>query len=172
MIDMHIPFLYLLFATLLVFHDHFMLQRPKLFGKVNIIVMRIFEAENRAPHRIQLACAVCADFIEIGKVIDQSTVLEDRNKELTDGNIGVDLPFPSEIGVKQLDRLGIIDHLVVKADQIRLRLGGLVVINTVYLLEVRRGDLLNVLGELDARLNDTVFILDRTDLVNTAEYGV
>ena len=76
MIGMHIPFLYLFFATLLIFHDHFVLQCPKLFGKVNIIVMRILEAENRAPHRVQLTCAVCADLIKIGKIIDQIPILE------------------------------------------------------------------------------------------------
>ncbi len=50
------------------------------------------------------------------------------------------------------------------------RLAGLVVEQAVDLLEVRRGDLLDILGDLDLRNDLAVFVLNGSKLVNAAEY--
>ena len=53
-----------------------------------------------------------------------------------------------------------IDDLVMNGQNVAQRLAGLVVEQTVDLLEVRRGDLLNIFGDLDLRNDLAVLVFN------------
>lgn len=59
-----------------------------------------------------------------------------------------------------------IDDLVMNGQNVAQRLAGLVVEQTVDLLEVRRGDLLNIFGDLDLRNDLAVLVFNGCKLVN------
>ena len=63
-----------------------------------------------------------------------------------------------------------IDDLVMNGQNVAQRLAGLVVEQTVDLLEVRRGDLLNIFGDLDLRNDLAVLVFNGCKFVNAAEY--
>ena len=113
-----------------------------------------------------------ADLLQLGELIDENALFVDRHEQLTQGEVLVGLALPGKVGVKQLQRLGIVHRFVVQTDQVGLGLCGFVVVNAVDLLEVRGGDLLHVFGKLDAGDDLALFVLDGADLVHAAEDGV
>ena len=67
--------------------------------------------------------------------------------------------------------LGIVDNLVINAELVGESLAALVVVVAVDLLEMRVCDLGGILADLDFRFDISLGVLDRDELVNSAENG-
>ena len=136
---------------------HIVLERPELLGKVNVVVVRIAEAANLVPHTLDLLGTVLTDLGKRGERVDLLAVFKHLNEQLGCRIILKRLALPGRYGVKDLERLCIVDRLIVKADQVSLSLAGLATAESVDLLEVRCGDLAHVLADL--YLGDDISLL-------------
>ena len=72
--------------------------------------------------------------------------------------------------VAYLERLGVVNYLVVRADVVRFGHAALLVEEAVYFLEAGVRDLADVLAELDLRDDLAVLFFDGTQLVHAAEH--
>ena len=146
------------------------LAAPQLFGEIHEVGLRILETLDLIPQSINLTDAVLADVLNIRAVVNALAVLEQLYVQRTNRIIGNNTLLPGVDRMEQHIRQGSIDLLVVYGEHVAKCLAGLVVEQAVYLLEVRRGDLLDVLGNLDLRDDLAVFVLNGSQLIYAAEY--
>ena len=103
------------------------LDIPELLGKVNVIVVRILESEYLLPHTADLSYAARLDLVERGKIVYELTVFKHFDQKLLCGVICEGLALPGAVGIEELDRLAVVNRLVVKADEVSLGLTGILV---------------------------------------------
>lgn len=133
--------------------------------------MRIGESSRLLPEGILLGEAARADIHDRLGLVQALTSLKDRDQHLTECELaGMELGLlPGLRGIEQCDRLILGVDLILKADQIRLDLAGLLLIDAVDLLVAGVRDLLRVLGELDLGLEGAIVSPDCGELVDAAE---
>lgn len=146
------------------------LTAPQLFGEIHEVGLRILETLDLIPQGIDLTDAVLADVLNIRAVVNALAVLEQLYAQRTNRIIGNDTLLPGVDRMEQYIRQRSVDLLIVHGEHVAERLAGLVVEQAVHLLEVRCGDLLDVLGNLDLRDDLAVFVLNGSQLVYAAEY--
>ena len=127
-----------LFRVFLRF-DHAILHVPKLFRKVNVIVMGVIKALNLFPNALLGSVAMRADLLNARQIIHLLTVLEDRHKQLFRLEVFKRLALPRVFGIKNFKRLRVVHRFVPHANQIRLCLASVFAKQTIDLFEVGRG---------------------------------
>ena len=152
--------------------EEIILDRPELFGEVNVIVVRILKTKDLIPHSLDLCLAMCLNLVERGALVNLLSTDEDRLLKLGRGVVFKGLSLPGMLGIKELERLCEIDLLVVYANKIRLGFAVFLAANSVYLLEMGRCDLTDVFTQLDLRHDGSVGLFNSAKLVYTAENGL
>ena len=101
--------------------------------------------------------------------VDALALVKELHLQGLDHIVGHDLLLPGVDGVEEHVGLLLVDDLVAQRQHVAERLAGQLVIEAVDLLEMRGGDLFNVLRHLDLGDDLAVFVLDRDQLVHAAE---
>ena len=127
---------------------HIMLKAPKLFGEINVVIVRIAESLYLVPHAVDLILTVSLYLCKSGPFINKLSVLKDRNEKLGSGIAIKGLSLPSSRGIKYFKRFRLVDNLIINANKIRLRLSAFFIAYAVNLFKVRRGYLSNVFADL------------------------
>ena len=141
-------------------NDEVVLDIPELLRKVNVVVVGILKSEYLLPHTADLSYAACLDLVKRGKIVHKLALVEHPDEKLLCGVVGEGLALPGAVGIEELDRLAVVNRLVVEANEVSFSLTGILVSLAVYLLEMRSCDLCRVFAELDLRNNVTFLILN------------
>ena len=132
--------------------------------------MGVVEALDLVPERIDLRGAVGADLLERGLLVNQLAVFEDRHEQLACLEVIDLLALPGRLGVEDGHFVAVVHRFVVNAQVVRDGLARVAAVEAVELLEVRRGDLADVLADLDLGDYIAVLILYGDELVDAAEH--
>ena len=147
-----------------------LLDVPQLLGQVHVVVVGVLEPLHLIPQGVHLPLTVGPAGLEVGNLIDQLALLEDGHHQFLGFDVGIYLPLPGGVRVKELQGLFKVDLLVVDADQVGLRLAGVPGAAAVHLLEVGGGDLGGVLADFDFGDDVPLVVLDGHQLVYSAEH--
>ena len=101
--------------------------------------------------------------------VDALALVKELHLQGLDHIVGHDLLLPGVDGVEEHVGLLLVDDLVAQRQHVAERLAGQLVIEAVDLLEMRGGDLFDVLRHLDLGDDLAVFVLNRDQLVHAAE---
>jgi len=88
-----------------LFAKHFLLDIPKLLGKIHIISMRIFKALYLIPKLVCLGRAVAADIRRRGRGINAFSVLKNGHEQLAQMIICERFALPRVLRIKDFERL-------------------------------------------------------------------
>ena len=120
---------------------------PQLLGQVHVVVVGILEPLYLVPQGIHLPLAVGPAGLQVGDSVDQRAALENGHHQFPGLNLGVDLPLPGGVRVEELQGLVKVERLVVEANEVGLRLAGVLGENAVDFFKVGGGNLGGVLAE-------------------------
>lgn len=120
-----------------LFAKHFLLNVPKLLGKIHIISMGIFKALYLIPELVCLSGAVAADVRCRGRGVNAFSVLKNRYKQLAQMVIRDGFALPSVLRIKDFERLCFVNRFVIDAKQVGNGFAAVVVIDSVYFFIVR-----------------------------------
>ena len=140
-----------------VLRQQLLLDVIELLAQVHIVAVGVVEALDLVPERIDLRGAVGADLLERGLLVNQLAVFEDRHKQLARLEVIDLLALPGRLGVEDGHFVAVVHRFVVNAQVVRDGLARVAAVEAVELLEVRRGDLADVLADLD--LGDYIAVL-------------
>ena len=121
--------------------EHFVLEIPKLFGKVDVIKVGIFKALHFFPKFIDLTLAVVADLFRCGNIIYTFAVLKDGDEHFAEMVIRNGLALPNVLRMEDLHRLAVIHHFIVEREKVGDRFAAFVIINAIELFEMGVRDL-------------------------------
>ena len=153
-----------------VLRQQLLLDVIELLAQVHIVAVGVVEALDLVPERVDLRGAVGADLLERGLLVNQLAVFEDRHEQLARLEVIDLLALPGRLGVKDGHFVAVVHRFVVNAQVVRDGLARVAAIEAVELLEVRRGDLADVLADLDLGDYIAVLILYGDELVDAAEH--
>ena len=74
--------------------------------------MRILEALDLVPEEVDLLSAIGGDLLDVGQVVDALAVFENRDKQLSRGEVGKSLCFPGGVWIKNRVRPAVVDNFV------------------------------------------------------------
>ena len=137
-----------------------LLDVPQLLGQVHIVVVGVLKPLHLVPEGVHLPLAVGPAGLEVGHLIHQPAPLEDGHHQLLHLDVGIHLPLPGGVRVEELQGLGEVELLVVEADQVGLRLAGVLGENAVYLLKVWGGDFGGVFADFDFGDDPALIVLN------------
>ena len=80
--------------------EKIILDRPELFGKVDVIVMRIFKTKDLIPHSVDLCLAMISDLVEGRTLVDLLSANKDRILKLGSGIVFKGLSLPRVFRIK------------------------------------------------------------------------
>ena len=131
--------------------------------------MRILEARDLIPQRVDLRQAVCAHRAQRARLVEALAVFKELCAQAHRAEILDRLALPGVVRVEDRVRLLVVDLLLVQRDHVGDGLVGLAVEEAPNLFEARRRDLGDVLADFDLRNQRAVLFLNRGKFVHAAE---
>ena len=155
-----------------IFFQQLALDIPQLLGQIDVVGMGVLESHYLAPQHSRLFGAVAADCLDIGQIVDKLALFKQRHQQRLGVKVVEGALFPCVCGVKYGVGLACIDDFVAQGHNVGDIFAVLVAGQTPNLLEMRCGDLLHVLADLDLGDDVALLVLQCGQLVNAAEYGL
>ena len=132
--------------------------------------MGVFKAFDLVPQKVDLSGTPGPHLSDGRRVVHPLSSLEDGYQQLLGGEVGKDAALPGGVRVKELQGLALVHHLVPQGNKVGKGLAGLVVKETVHLLEARIGNFIWVGADLDLGDDGPFLVLHRRQLVHAAEH--
>ena len=121
--------------------------------------MGIFKSFDFFPEVGHLIGTVTAYFLDIGYLVDQLTVGEDRLQDAAGREIGEILLLPGVFWIKQLDWFALVDGFIVQAHHVGKCLTALIVIEAIHFFEVGSGNFCGIFTDFNFRNDGAILIL-------------